>query len=591
MGIRGRLQIFALVVAVPLAVVGVIALLGILNVSRAQLKDSVKQQAELATIAFDRWAAAQEEPLGVIAASVNAPVTSDSLKNDLQRVVRTRPHWLDVRVVSSSRRTIVAEPSDSETPPAALMDYLVSKTKSRSFWMASDRTSPLAESVIEMAVPTATGGAVIARINSSAINELFRGIQLNDKSVIGVFDPEGHILFRRETTETPIDREVSGSSIFAAAGKDEAALIEIESPYDGVRRIYGVRAGAMNSVVIVGIPSAVLYEPARRRFTMYLFFSLMTLAGALIAGMFISRSITRPIRELRQTTYAFGTDQITARAKVTDSGEIGELAASFNKMADKIVEREEKLMELDRLKSDFVSNVSHELRTPLTTIKTLTHVLQRQVNGDRSMREHLDTIAAECDRQIDFVSNLLDLSRIEAGAYKVNAVAVNPSEVLVNCVSRLSHNAAARHQQLTLELPNEVPVVRADHSALRRVLCNLIENAIKYTPDEGTITVGALGEHDDIVFYVRDSGPGIRQRDIQRIFDKFYRAGPANASGSQAGSEPAGVGLGLYIVRNIVTQLGGRVTARNGAGGGAVFTVHLPRWLPAQNQEGNGSKA
>jgi signal transduction histidine kinase len=442
-----------------------------------------------------------------------------------------------------------------------------------------------------IAVPTSTGGAVVARIRSSAIDELFRTIQFNDGSVIAVLDAEGHILYRRQTTETHIDREVSGSSLFAAAGVKQAALTEIESPYDGVRRLYGVRAGATNSVVIVGIPSAVLYEPARRRFTMYLFFSLITFACAVIAGMFIARSITRPIRQLQETTQAFGADQITARALVSDSGEIGELAVAFNNMADKIVEREERLKELDRLKSEFVGNVSHELRTPLTTIKTLTHVLHRKVNGDRDLREHLDTIAAECDRQIDFVSNLLDLSRIEAGAYEINFVGVNPSEVLVSCVSRLIHNAEARHEQLTLELPSELPMVRADHASLRRVLCNLIENAIKYTPDYGRIRVGAFVENDEIVFYVRDTGPGIRQQDSSRIFDKFYRADTRN--GRNHDPESSGVGLGLYIVRNLVTQLGGRVTAANAIEGGASFEVHLPMWdLPRNIQErGNGSKA
>ncbi len=581
MGIRGRLQIFAFVVAIPLAIVGVIALLGIWNVSREQLKESVKQQAELAAIAFDRWATAQQEPLSSIAASVkHESATTASIDADLRHVLETRPHWIDVRVVSPARQTIAAEPAGTEAPPPALLDYLLSQTRTHAFWMASDRTSSLSEPVMAMAVSTSAGGAVVARIRGSAIDELFRTIQFNDRSVIAVLDAEGHILYRRQTTETPIDREVSGSSLFTVAGTKQAALTEIESPYDGVRRLYGVRTGATNSVVIVGIPSAVLYEPARRRFTMYLFFSLITFACAVIAGMFISRSITRPIRQLQETTQAFGADQITARAAVSDSGEIGELANAFNNMADKIVEREEKLKELDRLKSEFVGNVSHELRTPLTTIKTLTHVLQKRVNGDHSMREHLDTIAAECDRQIDFVSNLLDLSRIEAGAYRVNLVAVNPSEVLVSCVSRLTHNAEVRHQRLALELPAQLPMVRADHSALRRVVCNLIENAIKYTPDEGLITVGARAEEDDVALYVSDSGPGIDQGDLPRIFDKFYRASFANPDASKPGSEPVGVGLGLYIVRSIVTQLGGDISARNGAGGGAIFTVRLPRWNP-----------
>ncbi len=592
MGIRGRMQIFAFVVAVPLAIVGGIALLGIWNVSRSQLKESVKQQAELATIAFDRWAKAQQEPLTSISASVQEEAaTAGSLSEDLRHLLRARPYWIDVRIISSSRQNIAAEPAGAEVPPPALLDYLFNQTRTHSFWMASDRTSAFAEPVMAVAVPTSSGGAVVVRIRSSAIDELFRTIQFNDGSVIAVLDAEGHILYRRQTTETPIDREVSGSSLFSAAGTDRAAMTEVESPYDGVRRLYGVRASAMNSVVIVGIPSAVLYEPARRRFTMYLFFSLITLACAVIAGMFISSSITRPIRQLQETTQAFGADQITARAAVNDSGEIGELASAFNNMADKIVEREEKLKELDRLKSEFVGNVSHELRTPLTTIKTLTHVLQRKTNGDRDLQEHLETIAAECDRQIDLVSNLLDMSRIEAGAYRIDLVGVNPSEVLVSCVSRLTHNAEAHHEDLRLELPSELPMVRASHTALRRVLCNLIENAIKYTPDGGIISVGGRREDDEVAIYVRDSGPGICEEEIPRIFDKFYRAGPANARESKAGSEPAGVGLGLYIVRNIVTQLGGRVTARNGEAGGAVFTVHLPKWLPAENQEGNGSKA
>lgn len=588
MGIRGRLQMFAIVVAVPLAIVGLIALLGFWNVSRTQLKESVKQQTELATIAFDRWAQAQQEPLSSIATEVTEGEEAASVAEDLRRVKHMRPHWLDIRIVSASGQTIAAEPASAEPPPTALVSYLINETKTHSFWMASDRTSEVAQPVVAIAVPLLDGGTVIARIDSSAIDELFRNIQFNDRSVIAVFDPEGHILFRRQTTETPIDREVSGSPIFSAAGKDQAALIELESPYDGVRRIYGVRSGAMNSVVIVGIPSAVLYEPARRRFMTYLFFSLATFACAIIAGMLISRSITQPIRQLRETTQAFGADQVTARA-IVKGGEVGELADAFNAMADKIVEREETLRELDRLKSEFVGNVSHELRTPLTTIKTLTHVLQRRVNGDASMREHLDTIAAECDRQIDFVSNLLDLSRIEAGAYRVNVVPVNPAEVLVGCVSRLTHNAEARRQKLTLEIPNQLPMVRADHSSLRRILCNLIENAIKYTPDEGAITAGARTENDELVFYVRDNGPGMSEEDIPHIFKKYYRASGERKNERQ-NSETWGVGLGLYIVHNILTQLGGRITAANPPGGGAIFTVYIPLWdLPREKK--NGSQA
>ncbi|HEX6187974.1 MAG TPA: ATP-binding protein [Pyrinomonadaceae bacterium] len=581
MGIRGRLQIFAIVVAVPLAIAGVVALLGIWNISHVQLQESVKQQAELATIAFDRWARAQREPLTALAARVHPSGSGTPGKDDLRQVLKTRRHWIDVHIVSNDGRTIVGEPSPTEPLPSALVDYLLKQTRDQDFWMASDRTSTFSQPGLAVAVPTVEGGAVIARIDSSAISDLFRTSQFKDQPVIAIFDLDGHILFRGQTTGVPIDREVSGSPFFFGAGKEQAALIEIESPYDGVRRLYGVRASIMNSVVIVGIPTAVLYEPARQRFGMYLFLTLIIFACALVAGLIIARNITMPIRQLRETAQAFGADQLTARADVRDSGEIGELARAFNRMADKIVEREERLKELDRLKSEFVGNVSHELRTPLTTIKTLTHVLQRKMNGSELMREHLDTIAAECDRQIDLVSNLLDLSRIEAGGYKVDLVSVNPAEVLASCVSRLSHNAETRQQQLTLELPEELPAVRADRSALRRVLCNLIENAIKYTPDGGRISVGAFVETPDIVFYVRDNGSGIPGEEIPRIFDKFYRAGRENGNESCEYSEQWGVGLGLYIVRNVITQLGGSVEVSNAVDGGSLFEVRLPMWSAA----------
>jgi signal transduction histidine kinase len=250
-------------------------------------------------------------------------------------------------------------------------------------------------------------------------------------------------------------------------------------------------------------------------------------------------------------------------------------------MAVQISEREERLAELDRLKSEFVSSVSHELRTPLTTIKTLTHVLLRDRQTEAEQREYLETIAAECDRQIDLVLNLLDLSRIESGAYKVSLTRVNPAEVMLSCLTLEQHAAEARGQKLSLDLPPELPPVRADKGALRRILCSLVENAIKYSPDDGVITVRARSDGEEVEIAVSDEGCGILPEDVPHIFEKFYRGRPALASVQTASSEFAeqpGVGLGLYLVRSLVDQLGGRISLEAGREHGATFTIHLPVW-------------
>ncbi len=578
-------------------IVGVADLGGMWRVSREQLDDSVKQQAELAALAFERWVDAQRQPLVTIAAVASDQKPISSQKRDsshfvnLHYAVETRPHWIDLRVVDAEGKTILAEPEGKEPPPTAVVDYLLAETGRRNSWaLATDRTMDESRPVFAIAVPIKGGGAVIARVDGTAINELFRDIQFPPQAVIAVFDSGGRMLYRRRTTDTPVDTQVSGSPLFAALGDRRVAVIELESPYDEIRRVYGLaRTRATDNIVVVGVPSATLYEPARQQYSRYLIFSLLALAFAVVAALIIERGITRPVHRLRRAAQALGAGDLKTRAPVKARGEMGELGAAFNQMAEQIAEREERLTELDRLKSEFVSSVSHELRTPLTTIKTLTHVLLRGRQTESERREFLETISAECDRQIDLVLNLLDLSRIESGAYKVSLARVNPVEVMLSCVTTAQHAAEARGQKIKLEMPAEVPSVQADKGALRRALCSLVENAIKYTPEGGRITVGASQVGSEVAIRVKDTGCGILGEDLPHIFDKFYRGRPASErQDSRAGrtecSEQPGVGLGLYLVRSLVEQLGGSVTAESEEQGGAAFTIYLPVWLEEQGK-------
>jgi signal transduction histidine kinase len=194
-------------------------------------------------------------------------------------------------------------------------------------------------------------------------------------------------------------------------------------------------------------------------------------------------------------------------------------------------------------------------------------------------------IMAECDRQIDMVLNLLDLSRIEAGTFNIALSRVDVADVVNSCSDSERRNAEARGDELVVRLPERLPAVMADRAALRRVFCGLVQNAIKYTPDGGRITLAAEAAAGEVRISVSDTGRGIPEEDIPRIFEKFYRG---HGTGAQAtalegdsstdSAAPPGVGLGLYLARTVVEEIGGRIEVKSRIGDGTVFTIVLPAW-------------
>ncbi|MFY9620612.1 MAG: ATP-binding protein [Pyrinomonadaceae bacterium] len=589
-GIRGRLLLLTFGIAIPLAVIGILALNRMWSLGRAQLDDSVKQQAELAALAFDRWVDSQRQPLITIAAVAGQQGIDPSTAN-LRYGMRTRRHWLGLDVVDASGRTLMSEPPKNQPPPPALVEYLLRETTRRDSWvLVTDRTRDESRPIVAIAEPVARDGAVIARIDGAAINELFRDIELPGSGIIAVFDGRGELLYRKQAAATPVTPEVTSSPLFSALGNQRVTVVELQSPYDEITRVYGLcRAGTTGFVISVGIPSATLYEPMSRQLNRYMVLSLVALGVAVLAAIILQRNIVRPIHRLQHAAISLGRGNLDARAPIDSAQEIGELGAAFNLMASQIKEREERLAELDRLKSDFVSSVSHELRTPLTTIKTLAHVLQRTQPSAEEQSEYLQTISAECDRQIDLVSNLLDLARIESGAYRVDVERFDPAEAVLECARLQRVQAEGRHQTILTEVPESTAWVRANKTVLRRLLCTLAENAIKYTPPNGEITLGVLPVDSDVEIYVRDNGDGISPADLPHIFERFYRGGQGG-DGRDPSDEP-GVGLGLYLVKNLVAQMDGRITVDTQVGRGSTFTIHLPAMTGDDDGDGKPGTA
>jgi signal transduction histidine kinase len=585
LGIRGKLLLLAAGIAVPLVLVGALDLRNMWRLSRSQLNDSVKQQVELASVALERWLDDQKKALDAIAALAGEKDTGTPvIRENLENVLRTRPFWLDLRITNAAGTTLMSQPSRREILPNALTDYLVSEMRERNSWaVVTDRTLDEARPIVIIAVPIDKAGAVIARIDGAAINQLFDSIELSPQVIISVVDSDGRVLYRRRGSEAPSEPDVSWAPLSSVLTKERTNVVELTSPIDGIKRVYGMaHVRETGLVAMIGIPSETLYEPARQRLTRYALIGLVALLLALLAALVIERSIVLPVRRLRAAAQQLGGGDLSARAPRVGAGEIGDLGTAFNTMATQIAEREERLTELDRLKSEFVSNVSHELKTPLTTIKLLAHLLQR---NDVATDEKLDfskTIAVECDRQIDFVGTLLDLSRIESGAYKLRKTRVDVAELIDSCVRVERHRAESLGLKLTTDVPTGLPAVSGDTEALRRVLRGLIDNAIKYTPEGGRVTVSAHQDHDMTAISVSDTGKGIPEADLPHVFDKFYR-GASEANVASA----AGVGLGLYLAQHIVGQLEGEIRVESKQGVGTTFTVRLPRDVAAEESEEN----
>ena len=592
MGIRGKLLLLAAGIAVPLVLVGALDLRSMWLVSRSQLDDSVKQQVDLASVALERWLDDQKKALDAIAALAGDKDTrTPTIRENLDNVLRTRPYWLDLRITNAAGTTLISQPSRRDIMPTALTDHLVSEMRERDSWaVVTDRTVDEARPIVVIAVPIEKGGAVIARIDGAAINQLFDSIELSPQVVISVVNSDGHVLYRRRGSEAPSEADISWAPLSSELTNERTNVVELTSPIDGVKRVYGMaHVKETGLVTMIGIPSSTLYEPARQRLIRYGLTGLVALLLAVGAALVIERSISRPVQRLRATALRLGSGDLTARAPRLGDGEIADLGTAFNTMATQIAEREERLTELDRLKSEFVSSVSHELKTPLTTIKLLAHLLQRSDVPEEEKLDYSKTIAIECDRQIDFVGNLLDVSRIESGAYKLRTTRVDVYRLISSCADVERHRAESLGLTLTTNVPAKLCDVTGDFEALCRVIRGLIDNAIKYTPEGGHITISAREIDKMLAISVSDTGRGIPETDLPHVFEKFYRAaseaedGPAGSPGTAA----PGVGLGLYLAQHIVGQLDGEITVETKQEVGTTFTVLLPLWVDDAATEEN----
>jgi signal transduction histidine kinase len=229
----------------------------------------------------------------------------------------------------------------------------------------------------------------------------------------------------------------------------------------------------------------------------------------------------------------------------------------------------DRLRELDRLKDEFIAITSHELRTPLASVYGAAMTLQRHELGDEQRESLLGVIYRESGRLARLVDQVLWASRLESGRVTAEIASCDPVE-LIDDVVAAEHAHLPPTLSLTVAMDDEVPRVAADGEKVKQVLVNLIDNAVKYSTDGGAIEVSLRGVNGHVRFSVRDDGLGIPLVEQQRIFDKFHRLDPNMTRGV------GGTGLGLYICKQLVDQMNGRIWVASEEGEGSTFAFELP---------------
>jgi two-component system NtrC family sensor kinase len=226
------------------------------------------------------------------------------------------------------------------------------------------------------------------------------------------------------------------------------------------------------------------------------------------------------------------------------------------------------LKELDRIKSEFVTTVSHDLRSPLTAILGYVELIERAGQVNEQQRDFIERVQISVQQITNLVTDLLDLGRIESGVDSTRES--TPIAVLARYAAEgLRGTAETKGVELTLNLPEGLPLINGDPIRLRQMIGNLVENAIKYTPEGGQVSVIAEAEDGQVILQIADSGPGIPPADQPYLFDKFFR-------GSNVGDGTPGTGLGLSIVKSIVDHHDGRIWVDSTLNEGTTFTVVLP---------------
>lgn len=283
---------------------------------------------------------------------------------------------------------------------------------------------------------------------------------------------------------------------------------------------------------------------------------------ALLLGVFLSRTLTRPIRELTQATHAVSEGDLSQQVPVRSDDELGELAQAFNKMSTELARS-------INTRRQMTADIAHELRTPLSLI--LGHAEAVHDGVLPPTRENFEIIREEATRLEHLVNDLRILSLADAGELTINLQPIEPQRLLQEVAALYQYQTQRKNITLELDIASPLSTIEVDPGRMTQVLTNILDNALRHTPEGRQIILAVKQVQGQIEISIQDSGPGITAQDVNRIFDRFYRTDPSRQR------EDGGSGLGLAIAKSIVQAHGGQIKAESEPGKGLKIMIALPK--------------
>lgn len=293
---------------------------------------------------------------------------------------------------------------------------------------------------------------------------------------------------------------------------------------------------------------------------------VVAVAVGILGVLLLSHSMIRPLGVLLNGIRSISRDGPVRPVAIDASDEFGELAASFNEMAERLTEEQ-------RMRSDFISTLSHEIRTPLTSIRESVNLVGEGLAGDvnEKQRRLLDIAGQEMARVSDLLNRIMHVSYLESGELTIERRPVPTGPFVADCLDRVRSAAETKGIALTADLAPDLPDLRGDEGYLRQVFANVLGNAVKFVPPGGRVAVAAAPENrgERVRFSISDDGPGIPESERSFVFNKYYRARATRNSTD-------GAGLGLSIARHIVEAHGGDIAVVGDPGAGTTIAFTLP---------------
>lgn len=411
----------------------------------------------------------------------------------------------------------------------------------------------VAEHMVEEVSPFVNG-----EVNEEALGSIMHSMMAVNPSIeVYLLDPTGHIL-----SFVVLDKKVRLKNVDIKPvinfikSKGEKYITGDDPRNPGQKAIFSATEvnenGKLLGYIYIVLASEQYENISGALFSSYFFkvstlSFVITIVVAFSLGLILLALLTRNLRKIQNSVKRFETGDFNAKIPIENMGELSDLANTVNHMADTILSNIEDLREVDRLRRDLIANVSHDLRSPLSIIHGYieTLILKQETIKPEESEQYLKIILQSSDRLKGLVSDLFELSRLEARQVKLQKTPFYVNELLADTIRQYELMAKERHIKLETNLPQNLPMVLADLDLIGRVIQNLLDNALKFTPENGSIEVMANVVDKLVHIEISNSGEGINSEELPHIFDRYYKI-------DHNRNTLKGSGLGLAIVRKII---------------------------------------